>query len=136
MKVKSLSRVRLFSTPWTAAHQAPVWEEGFSWSRLPLPSPVPRSNTVLTLHQPCGFSHFTREKSVCILLCVLGSPDHQVFYRDTRSSTGHLGGTLVSQPPTHPCLQKSRTEPQSHSIKSIQIRSDQSLSRVRLFATP
>ena len=24
MKVKSLSRVRLFATPWTAAHQAPL----------------------------------------------------------------------------------------------------------------
>ena len=40
-KVKSLSRVRLFSTPWTAAHQAPP-SMGFSrqeyWSGLPLPS--------------------------------------------------------------------------------------------------
>ena len=41
-KVKSLSRVRLFTTPWTAAYQAPppMW---FSrqeyWSGLPLPSP-------------------------------------------------------------------------------------------------
>ena len=41
-KVKSLSRVRLFSTPWTAAYQAPP-SMGFSrqeyWSGLPLPSP-------------------------------------------------------------------------------------------------
>ena len=41
-KVKSLSRVRLFVTPWTVAHQAPPSME-FSrqeyWSGLPLPSP-------------------------------------------------------------------------------------------------
>ena len=42
VKVKSLSRVRLLETPWTAAYQAPpsMW---FSrqeyWSGLPLPSP-------------------------------------------------------------------------------------------------
>ena len=42
MKVRSLSRVRLFATPWTAAHQAPP-SMGFSrqehWSGVPLPSP-------------------------------------------------------------------------------------------------
>ena len=42
VKVKSLSRVRLFATPWTAAHQAPP-STGFSrqeyWSGLPFPSP-------------------------------------------------------------------------------------------------
>ena len=42
VKVTSLSRVQLFVTPWTAAHQAPL-SMGFSmqeyWSGLPLPSP-------------------------------------------------------------------------------------------------
>ena len=42
MKVKSLSRVRLFVTPWTVAYQAPQSME-FSrqeyWSGLPFPSP-------------------------------------------------------------------------------------------------
>ena len=42
MKVKSLSRVRLFATPWTAAYQAPL-PMGVSrqeyWSGVPLPSP-------------------------------------------------------------------------------------------------
>ena len=42
MKVKSLSRVRLFTTPWTVAYQAPP-SMGFPrqeyWSGLPLPSP-------------------------------------------------------------------------------------------------
>ena len=41
VKVKSLSRVQLFSTPWTAAYQAPP-SMGFSrqeyWSGAPLPS--------------------------------------------------------------------------------------------------
>ena len=43
LKVKSLSRVRLFATPWTAAYQAPL-SMGFSrqesWSGVPLPSPT------------------------------------------------------------------------------------------------
>ena len=43
VKVKSLSRVRLFATPRTAAHQAPP-SMGFSrqeyWSGMPLPSPI------------------------------------------------------------------------------------------------
>ena len=55
--VKSLSRVRLFATPWTAAYQAPP-SMGFSrqeyWSGLPFPYPgdlpdpgiEPRSSTL------------------------------------------------------------------------------------------
>ena len=42
VKVKSLSCVRLFETPWTVAHQAPP-SMGFSrqeyWSGLPFPAP-------------------------------------------------------------------------------------------------
>ncbi len=42
VKVKLLSRVRLFATPWTVAHQAPL-SMGFSrqeyWSGLPFPTP-------------------------------------------------------------------------------------------------
>jgi len=42
VKGKSLSRVRLLATPWTAAYQAPP-SMGFSkqdyWSGVPLPSP-------------------------------------------------------------------------------------------------
>ena len=41
-KVKSLSRVGLFATPWTVAYQVPL-SMGFSrqeyWSGLPFPSP-------------------------------------------------------------------------------------------------
>ena len=43
VKVKSLSRVQLFATAWTAAYQAPL-SMGFSrqeyWSGVPLPSPM------------------------------------------------------------------------------------------------
>ena len=43
VKMKSLSRVQLPETPWTAAHQAPP-PTGFSrqeyWSGVPLPSPM------------------------------------------------------------------------------------------------
>ena len=42
VKVKSLSCVQLFATPWTVAHQAPP-SMGFSkqeyWNGLPFPSP-------------------------------------------------------------------------------------------------
>ena len=42
VKVKSLSHVRFFATPWTAAYQTPP-SLGFSrqeyWNELPLPSP-------------------------------------------------------------------------------------------------
>ena len=54
VKVKSLSRVRLIATPWTAAYQAPL-SMGFSRQEyctgVPLPSPIPRwshPNQVLT----------------------------------------------------------------------------------------
>ena len=47
MKVKSLSHVRLFATPWTVAYQASQ-ALGFSrqecWSGLPFPSPGDRPN--------------------------------------------------------------------------------------------
>ena len=48
VKVKLLSRVRLWVTPWTAAHQAPP-SMGFSrqqyWSEVPLPSPKNQAST-------------------------------------------------------------------------------------------
>ena len=56
VKVKLLSRVRLFATPWTAAHQAPP-SMGFSrqeyWSGVPLPSPR-KSTRPLFFLKPWG----------------------------------------------------------------------------------
>ena len=51
VKVKSLSRVRLFATPWTVAYQASQ-SMGFSrqeyWSGVPLPSPGDQSMYTLS----------------------------------------------------------------------------------------
>ena len=71
VKVKSLSCVRLFATPWTAAHHAPL-PMGFSrqeyWSGVPSPSPSPmlfslrywsggRNNTDEAMVYQSGFLH-------------------------------------------------------------------------------
>ena len=54
-KVKSLSRVQLFATPWTVAHQVPPSME-FSrqeyWSGLPFPSPGDLSNPGIEYGSP------------------------------------------------------------------------------------
>ena len=57
VKVKSLSCVRLFATPWTVAHQAPP-SMGFSrqeyWSGLPFPSPsIPKKG----MSKKCANNH-------------------------------------------------------------------------------
>ena len=53
-EMKSLSRVRLFATPWTVAHQAPL-SMGFSrqeyWSGLPFPSPNNTENKQIAYPQ-------------------------------------------------------------------------------------
>ena len=53
VKVKSLSRVQLSATPWTAAFQAPP-SMGFSrqeyWSGVPLPSPNSKAVTLVYKH--------------------------------------------------------------------------------------
>ena len=55
VKVKSLSRVQLFATPWTVVHQAPQSME-FSrqeyWSGLPFPSPEDLPNPGIELGSP------------------------------------------------------------------------------------
>ena len=61
VKVKSLSRVRVFATPRTAAHQAPL-SMGFSrqeyWSGVPLPSPSCSSrHAVFSHNRPREHSH-------------------------------------------------------------------------------
>ena len=54
VKVKSLSRVRLFATPWTAAYQAPL-PVGFYrqeyWSGLPSPSPKLEASPCQRVHE-------------------------------------------------------------------------------------
>ena len=60
VKVKSLSRVWLFETPWTATYQPPL-SMGFSrqeyWSGLPLPPPesdLDPGNSLVSLSQSVG----------------------------------------------------------------------------------
>ena len=76
VKVKSLSRVWLLGTPWTAAHQAPP-SMGFSrqqyWSGVPLPSPcIPV--TVVYSTEPFSLSwaqiHKGTYTCICINVCV------------------------------------------------------------------
>ena len=62
VKVKSLSRVQFFVTPWTVAYEAPPSME-FSrqeyWSGLPFPSPMHESEVAqscLTLSDPMDCS--------------------------------------------------------------------------------
>ena len=60
VKVKSLSRVRFFATPWTVAYQAPL-SMGFSrqeyWSGVPLPSPVQSLSCVQLFATPWAIAH-------------------------------------------------------------------------------
>ena len=87
VKVKSLSRIQLFGTPWTVAHQAPP-SMGFSrqeyWSGLPFPSSgdlpdpgiEPGSPTLqadaLTSEPPGkpGLHKSGFESQICLLLAV------------------------------------------------------------------
>jgi len=56
VKVKSLSRVRILATPWTAAYQAPP-SMGFSrqkyWSGVPSPSPIVNITKVYLWNGKC-----------------------------------------------------------------------------------
>ena len=72
VKVKSLSRVQLLATPWTAAYQAPP-SMGFSrqkyWSGVPLPSPKPPYDPAIPL---LGIypEEIKNEKNTCIPLFI------------------------------------------------------------------
>ena len=78
MKVKSLSRIRLFATPWTAAYRAPpsiTFSRQEYWSGLPLPSPsspAPQlksvsSSALSLLYGP------TMYMRVCMLICFVSN---------------------------------------------------------------
>ena len=62
MTLKSLSRVRLFATPWSVAYQAPPSME-FSrqeyWSGLPFPSPGDLPDPGINLGLPHCRQFFT-----------------------------------------------------------------------------
>ena len=75
--MKSLSRVRHFATPWTAAYQAPP-SMGFSrqeyWSGVPLPSPLFQATPSLSIFQSgCTILHFHQH-------CVSLHPQHTCLF--------------------------------------------------------
>ena len=63
LKVKSLSRVQLLATPWTAAYQAPP-SMGFSrqayWSGVPFPSPGKVTSCLQTFRRIVGVFQWIR----------------------------------------------------------------------------
>ena len=76
MKVKSLSRVRLLATPWTAAYQAAP-SMGFSrqeyWSGVPLPSPRVYLDILYFLYLPycTGYNKMLTSKDETKHLCLV-----------------------------------------------------------------
>ena len=115
VKVKSLSRVWLFETPWSAAYQAPL-PMGFSrqeyWSGLPSPSPMTylqsRYYGILLLLRTLQMLFITRIKSI-----FFNKPE-QVFYVISHLVSSHCAytHTLCAYTHTHtvpththtPCL--------------------------------
>ena len=74
MKVKSLSRVRLIATPWTAAHQDPPPMGFFRqeyWSGVPLPSPVPYMRVQQKKEKKKNSSSFLNDMFQCSQLSLL-----------------------------------------------------------------
>ena len=83
VKVKLLSRVWLFATPWTAAHQAPP-SMGFSrqeyWSGVPSPSPI----------YSYIYSFFISSVICWLFWCVLFSLHMFIFLIDFFHCSWHL----------------------------------------------
>ena len=71
-----LSRVRLFATPWTVAHQAPP-PVGFSrqeyWSRLPFPSPGDLADPGIEPRSPALQANALTSEPPGILACLFYS---------------------------------------------------------------
>ena len=81
-KVKSLSCIQLFATPWTVAYQVPP-SMGFSrpeyWSGLPFPSPGNASKVMLKILQ-ARLQHFVNPEL----------PDVQDGYRKGRGTRDQI----------------------------------------------
>ena len=123
--MKSLSRVRLFVTPWTVAYQAPP-SVGFSrqeyWSGVPFPSPgdlpnpgvKPRSPALQAdslLSEPPGKPHmfyqFSSVTQSCLTLCgpmnhsMTGLPVHHHLPEFTQTHVHRVRDADAIQP-SHP----------------------------------
>ena len=126
VKVKSLSHVGLFETPWSAAYQAPL-PMGFSrqeyWSGLPSPSPMTylqsRYYGILLLLRTLQMLFITRIKSIFF------NKAEQVFYVISHLVSSHCAytHTLCAYTHTHtvpththtPCLH-THTHTHTHSV--------------------
>ena len=88
VKVKSLGRVRLCATPWTAAYQAPP-SMGFSrqeyWSGVPLPSSHPYLNIT---YRPSPIGHFP-----FLGTCIHLEPAYSYFTSSLK--TGYIGSESI-----------------------------------------
>ena len=100
MKVKSLSRVRLFATPWTAAHQAPP-SMGFSrqkyWSGVPLPSPFNEYSGLIS-----------RRMDWLDLLAVQGTLKSLPQHHGSEASILQYSAFFIDQP-SHPYMTTGKT---------------------------
>ena len=93
VKVKSLSHVQLFVTPWTVAYQAPP-SMGFSrqeyWSGVPLPSlddlpnPGIKPRSPILQGNPCTYTSLTCTKCQFTHLFHLPDPMETVFHSDMK----------------------------------------------------
>ena len=94
-EVKSLSRVRLFATPWTVAYQAPP-SMGFSrqeyWSGVPLPSSYSTYCYLLLFK----ISYFT-----CFLLCECSFPPWRASSSQTEILPIYMKKVLLEHSYTH-----------------------------------
>ena len=88
VKVKLLSPVRLFATPWTVAHQIPL-SMGFSrqeyWSGLPCPLQIYHPNT-------------NQKKSEVTVLSAVITESFKIIKKERKKRVRHI----VSRMPLHP----------------------------------
>ena len=122
--MKSLSRVRLLATPWTAAYQAPP-PVGFSrqeyWSGVPSPSPLDflklaslKASTQSFIPSPIPSSHkYLLSTAICQVPC----GPHRFGKHSLPSGNLQSGGEAESlssiAPPTrrHPCYSLTTRPP-------------------------
>ena len=110
VKVKSLSRVRLLATPWTAAYQAPPsmrFSRQEYWSGVPLPSPIsspsfqykkPRNKPmcIWSINLPQRSQEYRLEKGQFLQEVVVGKLDRQNVRRQ-KNETGLFTYTITQK---------------------------------------
>ena len=128
-KVKSLSHVRLFVTPWTVAHQASP-SMGFSrqecWSGLPFPSPIRsilRSWGKVLAPSPPSPDHLLEGHLEGLL------PGEASHAPTSSSSTGSLGVDTIWAEDLSSSTQQVAGQPLAHSSCSINTYSMTELSK-------